>query len=43
MSGPRSKAAAVVVTGPLAVFKTAYAVELRELGYTPLVLQPRLF
>lgn len=36
MSGLRSKAAAVVVTGPLAVFKTAYAVELRELGYTPL-------
>lgn len=36
MSGPRSKAAAVVVTGPLASFKTAYAVELHELGYTPL-------
>jgi len=36
MSGPKSRAAAVVVTGPLASFKTAYAAELHELGYTPL-------
>jgi integrase/recombinase XerD len=36
MSGPKSKAAAVVVTGPLASFKTAYGAELHELGYTPL-------
>lgn len=43
MSGPKSKAAAVVVTGPLASFKTAYGAELHELGYTPLgaVKQPR--
>jgi site-specific recombinase XerD len=36
MSGPKSKVAAVVVTGPLASFKNAYAAELNKLGYTPL-------
>lgn len=36
MSGPKSNVAMVVVRGPLASFKNAYAAELHELGYTPL-------
>jgi site-specific recombinase XerD len=36
MSRPKSKAAAVVVRGPLGPFAYAYEVELHELGYTPL-------
>lgn len=36
MSGPKSKAAAVVVRGPLGPVASAYEAELRALGYTPL-------
>lgn len=42
MSRSNSRAAAVVVRGPLGPFATAYGVELRERGYTPLGIVKQL-